>query len=787
MKRTLTLILTTTLALGGAATAQATPAAQAAALVKVTDVQFVGFSVFDPAQLGQAIAAQLGIKAGASVSSAALEEARMRIEKTYAESGFPFIPSVKLTTTTTADGATVRYSVDESAPLSRVEVNGVKLIPAAKLQTIFKPYTDAKVLTASGYDAALTQLSQAYSAAGYVFRPEDVQASLQGGTLKFEVTEPMVASIDTSSLKLAAAPALSTVKGNGLSMTALNDDARTLSNLTGKPVGWQAQEGEQPGQLVVTFKVLAGVNAEKVNQVVVQGNDHISTSDILKVMRLRVGDTATPQLAQQDFYAIQKLYNDRGYALAATEDSLSFNGGVLAFHLREGRVAGYVLQWPGDKPLLNEKMALRTLPPVGSAVQRQQMRNALSQIQSYDNVQLVGQDTRVDDPTHPEQLTFILTFAERKRSLPITAGLTYNTQDGLGGEGSFGTNNLLGSGQGLNLTLGANANDVGQYFNGSINYSIPWINSNFLDFSSKPTSLNLSAWSNASGNNTLYVKGSDGLATNTNTGRQYTLRSTGVSAQTGRNLNPNLVATAGVTVTSSKYLLEPYKASDSTNVTPINLSTYLNDTAATAQVPLGALTAMPNVGLQYDTTDSVLAPSFGVRAQTTLGYGVGRQSDGTPLSWGQAEAGGSTYFGFGRTLEDGSKQEVIAGRVNAGTMIGNGGEGNVFAIGSGSGNPAYELRGQSNVLHGTSYLTTSAEFRHNFGVKLDNVINGVYGLAFVDAGDAWTFKNSNNNFGLNLAYGLGAQVNTSLMNVQFTYGMTPSGSGKFSVRIGRFW
>uniref|UniRef100_UPI0025BB4977 BamA/TamA family outer membrane protein n=1 Tax=Deinococcus sp. TaxID=47478 RepID=UPI0025BB4977 len=329
--------------------------------------------------------------------------------------------------------------------------------------------------------------------------------------------------------------------------------------------------------------------------------------------------------------------------------------------------------------------------------------------------------------------------------------------------------------------------DVGQRFSGSVNYSIPWINSNFLDFARHPTSLSLSLSSNAVGNNSLYIKGRDGLPTSVDTGRQYTVRSTGFNVAAARALEPNLMASAGISVSSSKYYLEPYKAGDSLSTTPANRATYQDDTAATVQLPLGATTVMPKLGLQYDTTDSVLAPSFGVRAQATLGYGVGRQSDGVSLSWGQVEAGSSTYYGFGRTLDDGSKQEVIAGRVNAGTIVGTGGESNVFTVGTNVFDPAYEIRGQSSTLHGTSYLTSSAELRHNFGVKLGDYVSGVYGLAFVDAGDAWTSNNGDNPFGLKVAYGVGAQVNTSLLNVQLTYGQSSSGNGRFALRLGRFW
>ncbi|WP_291427083.1 POTRA domain-containing protein, partial [Deinococcus sp.] len=265
MNRTFAVLLTAALSAASAATpaataqtftahpptaqAPATPpaTAQAGATVIISDVQFEGFSVFDSRQIAEALGGQVGIKAGSRVTPAALEEGRVRIAQTYAESGFPFSPEVKLKTAPDAKGNTVvTYSVDESAPLSRVNVTGVTLIQPAQLQAIFKPLTDSRRLTAPGYNAALAQISRAYTAAGYIFRPQDVEASLKGGVLSFAVTEAFVATLDTSSLNLSRPVTLSTRTGQGMSATTLNDDARTLSNATGKPVVWQAEVGTRP-------------------------------------------------------------------------------------------------------------------------------------------------------------------------------------------------------------------------------------------------------------------------------------------------------------------------------------------------------------------------------------------------------------------------------------------------------------------------------------------------------------------------------------------------------------
>ncbi|MFC5846795.1 BamA/TamA family outer membrane protein [Deinococcus petrolearius] len=780
------LLCSAALLLSSGASAQTSPSStttpQVTTSLEIGDIRFDGLTVFTPAQVTAALSTQLGLRVGAQIPATTLEEGRRRIEDSYREAGFPFVPEVKLTVIQDARGkTTVSYGVDETRPLQRVAVSGVSVLSGVQLQTLFGPLTARKRLSLSDYASTLTQLAQAYAQAGAVFRLQDVQAALEGGVLTLKVTEPRVAAVEVSPLSLSTPPSLRTRAGALLSPDALNDDARTLSNLTGRPVAWTAQASAVAGQVMVSFAPLSATG-ERIRRVAIEGNAQVPEADIRRVLRLREGDVATPPLAQQDFYAVQKLYDDRGAALAATEDSLSFEDGVLTFRLREAKVAGYRFEWPGGKALLSEAVIRRLLPPVGSAVQRAPLHRALAQLQGYDHVQLTGQDTRAEDPQHPEQLTTVLTFAD-KRSAPVAAGLSYSAQSGLGGEGSFGTNNLLGTGRGLNLTLGANASDVGQVFSGSVNYSVPWIDANFLDFAQRPTSLDLSVWTTASGNNTLYVKGSDGLPTTTDTGRQYTLRSTGGRVALGRTLSDHLSASAGVTVAQTQTYLETYKASDSDDVTTANRSLYQDDTAAGEELPLGALTALSTAALDYDTTDSAGAPSFGVRTHMALGYGIGRQSGGEALSWGQVEAGASTYLGFGRLLPDGQRQEVLAARLNGGTIQGNGGEGNVFSVGSGVVNPAYELRGLSTSLSGTNYVTSSAELRHNFGLTAGNVVTGLYGLAFVDAGSAWRSGTP----GLNLSYGVGAQVNTSLINLQLSYGLTTAGSGKFSVRLGQFW
>lgn len=761
------------------------PPSVAAQTITVSSIELSGFSVFDPAQIKQALAQRLGLKAGAQVSPQTLEAARQLLVQSYRDEGYVFTPEVKVTQTAAKGGVVVTFTVDETAPLSRVEVSGVTLVPQNRIKTAFDPLYQARRFSPDAYQFALTQLVQAYSGEGVVFSAQSVQSVLSGGVLKVKVAEPFVQSVDTHLVEARPLPALRTRAGEPLKLSAINADARALSNAAGQAVSWQAVPvSEGSGQLRVVFGYAENAPSERVKAVVVKGNTSLATADLLKVVNTRVGDIASPQLAQQDYYAIQKLYDERGFALSATDDSLDFRDGTLTFNLHEARIGAYQFVWPQGKPLIDEKVLRRTLPAVGSPFSRPRLQAALADIGHYDNFILASREARALDTQHPENLTLVLNFAPRAKGLPLSLAASYNTNDGLGGEIAYTSNNFLNTGNTFGAALNVNNNDVGQRLSGSVNYTIPWIDTNFLHLGAKPTSLTLGAWSQASGNNTLYVKGSDGLPTSEDTGRQYTTRNTGLSVALNRELSPHLSSQVGLQLSSNKTYLEPYKAGD--NASGVLNTTYQNDAQAGAQLPLGSTTALTTLGLNYDTTNSGVFPTGGVRSSGTLGYGFGVQYDQKRLAWGQVEGALSAYLGFGRTLPDGSRQEVIAGRINAGTLLGTPGESNVYRVG-GSMNPAYELRGQPETQAGTTYLTASTELRHNFGVKLGDVVQGLYGLAFVDTGDAWRQGSSANPLALNTSYGLGAQVNTSFVNLQVSYGRTTGGSGKFTVRFGNFW
>lgn len=153
---------------------------------------------------------------------------------------------------------------------------------------------------------------------------------------------------------------LQTQPGQPVNLTRLQADVRTLSNQTGKPVGFAIQPNPQnPAQVTVLFGS-AGVETGPVKAVAIQGNTLIPTATLQAALKTRVGDVYSPQLAQQDFLALRDAYRKQGYEIS-TRDAISFKDGTLTFAVREVKVAAYELQWQGAHTT-KDRVITRELP-----------------------------------------------------------------------------------------------------------------------------------------------------------------------------------------------------------------------------------------------------------------------------------------------------------------------------------------------------------------------------------------------------------------------------------------
>ncbi|MBZ9749685.1 outer membrane protein assembly factor [Deinococcus sp. HMF7604] len=767
----------------------------------IKDVAITGLSFLPADGFKKSVADLLNIAPGATLNNVRIEEAKEALASNFQGEGYPFAPSISSEVKTEADGTvTVNFVVDETAPITRVEVEGVTLLPASTVTAIFKPLYDARRFTPDAYYAAVQGLQQAYDDAGYLQAGVNTQTtSLEGGVLKVRALEGRVTAVDTSDLE-SPQIALQTQAGQPITLAKLQADVRALANQTGQPVGFALQPNPQnPAQVTVLFGS-AGVASGPVKTIAFQGNTLVPTATLQAAVKTKVGDVYSPQLAQDDFFALRDAYRQAGYEIS-TRDALTFENGTLTFNLREVRVAGYELQWQGNHKT-KDRVILRELPEAGRAFNRNELNAALGRIARLGFVRVVTEQVR-SDPANPESITYVVGLAETTSGIPVTLGLTYDSfAGGFGGDAGYTNNNVFGLGHNFTATLGGQQNEAGQNLVGNVAYTIPWLDIDFLDFRRVPTSVSAAAGSNVTGNQPLVSKAGD-TPGSTDTGWDYTTRTTSFSVNAGRSLARNLYANVGVGVGYNVYYLEALQSSDKNTVTytDANGATQtrtFSEADARALLPTNSLITGITAGLSYNSTDNGEFPGRGIKADLGARYKFGTQNN-VSVRWTEIEGGASTYFGFGRDLEKSlgvtTKQQVFAVRANAGTTLGldTAPLGTGYGVGGGgSANPARHIRGlNDSELFGPNYATASAEYRYDFGLKA-GIAQGLYGVLFADAGTAWGTA-ANPDPSLKYGIGAGVQLNlgiggTLLPSLRFDYGFSPqTGQGKFYFRLGNFW
>lgn len=774
----------------------------------IAAVEASGLTFLEPDAFKKSIGELLNIAPGATLNTQRIDQAKEALAQNYQAEGYPFAPSISAETKAGADGnVTVTFVVDETAPIKRVEVSGVTLLPTATVTNIFKPLYDARKFTPDLYYGAVQQLQMAFDDAGYLQAGVDVRNStLADGVLKVAVIEGKVAAVDLSNLDNPKVT-LQTAAGKPVTLASLQADVRTLANQTGKPVGFALQPNpENPGEVTVLFGA-SDVASGPVKTIAITGNTLVPTALLQAAVKTKTGDIYSPQLAQDDFLALRDVYRKAGYEIS-TRDAVTFKDGALNFNIREVRLVGYELAWQGEHRT-KDRVILRELPEPGSAFNRETLSAALGRISRLGFVSVTTESVR-SDPQNPENVTYVLGIAEKAKGIPVSLGLTYDSfAGGFSGDAAYTNPNTFGLGHSFTVGIGAQQNDAGQNFSGNVSYTIPWLDLKFLDFQKNRTSVSFGVGSTVNGNNAVFTRPTDspettGAPANTDTGYDYTVRSTGFSVNTGRNLTRYLYANVGVGVSYKTYYLEALKEGEKgTAEIPGKdgqpATTYTFDAKkAESLLPQAGVTTRVSGNLNYDSTTNPEFPDSGFRANLDAGYNFGRQGE-TPLRWSDIETGGSTYYGFGRTIEKDlglqTKQQVFAVRANAGTILNQdsapGGTG--FAVGGGSTPQASrQIRGLSDgSLFGINYFTTSAEYRFDFGLKA-GIAQGLYGVAFADAGSAWGTK-ENPNFNLKYGVGAGVQLNLGiggalLPSLRFDYGYSPQDAGgKFYFRIGNFF
>lgn len=711
----------------------------------------------------------------------------------YQVEKFPFAPSITTELKNNTDGTVdLTFKVDETAPITQIQVQGNSLISNDVIVQAFQPLFDAKKFTPDVYYQAVQKIQDAYAQAGYLQAGVDIQAStLKDGVLKAQIIEGKISLINFTDIDDPKVTLQAKV-GDPVSAAKIKADIRTLSNKLGKSIGFAlAPDPENPAKVTLVFGN-ANVTSGPINSINFAGNTLISNEELRSLLSIRVSDTYTPQLAQEDFLKIRDLYRKKGYEIS-TREAITFKDNALTYNIREIKLTGYELQWQGEH-ITQDRVILRMLPAEGHLFNRNALNTAVGNVGCLGFVRPVSENFKTD-PKNPENLIYVLGLADDSSKSFLSSlklGVGYDSLSGFSGGIDLINPNMFGLAHTANLSFNAQQNDAGQNLVGGIGYSIPWLDTDFLDFRTTPTSLSFDLGTSVTPNYALRTK-TTSTPSDTDTGWDYTTRNTGFKVSAGRVLAPNLSASLGFGITYNTYFLEALTSSDVTTTTVNGVSYTFKEADVTSFLPESSLTTRIGLGLNYDSTDSSTFPITGVRASAKAGYNFGRQGS-TPLSWGDFETGASTYIGFGEDVPQAIgtplKTQVFAVRANVGTVISpsTAAGGTSYTVGGGS-TPDYskQIRGIGNgELTGTSYFTSSAEYRYDLGLK-NSFVQGIYAVGFLDAGSAWG-TTDNPNFNLKYGLGAGVQANLGIVNLRLDYGYSPqTGSGQVYFRIGNFW
>ena len=745
-----------------------------------------------PDRIKAALEGNLNISAGTTLNAARIEQSKDLLSKAYRDAGFPFAPRVITDIVEEKEGATVTYTLEESVPVTKVVFVGNAAVPKATLEAAFRPLVAGGKFDVLTYQRAVQAVGMAYANAGFSGSGVDVvRSELAGGTLTVQVRELKIASIDTA--PLGKAVGLKAKAGDLFNVRTLGDELRLIGNQLGQTVDLSfTQTPEDPGTVNVSFS-LSPLPAGKVTRVEVKGSGVIGAQELTALLRLKTGDQYNVSLAQEDYVSIQKAYRDRGFELTTQPDPISFVDGVLTFNLREVKIGAYELKWKGNQTS-QDRIILRELPPPGSLFNTDKLRQGLEKVLRTELFQLGTPQIR---PSESDPTSLIVSFEVTDSSkFNLLPGLEWSSRDGFSGNLALQYNNLFGLAHKVNFQFNGQQNDAGQYLSGSLGYTIPWLDIDFLDFKTVRTQVSSSIYSTVTGNNKLLdaenkpIKNTDAAGVEVDPAREYSQRSSGVEFSISRPLSDFLSIGISASYTQDQNSLE--NATDADLLPRVGKGTPLTSLPSVASfVPQDGATSLLSSGLNFDNTNNPEFPSSGVRASGNLGFGFGNAGP-VNYNWTRLAAGASTYLGFGNVLSNGSNQQVLALRANAGTLIGSAPANRQFSVGGSDVgvSPAETLHGyDSREFTGTNFFSSSAEYRYNFNVNA-GVAQGLYGVAFADLGDAW--QNTRDPL-LKWGVGAGVQLNLGLGTfllpaLRFDYAFSERNpNGKFSFRIGNFF
>lgn len=782
----------------------------------IGEVIFTGNVIVPSAQLIEFLDKNFNIGVGVTVNESKLKEAAAAVGQAYRQV-LPFEPEVKLELGEIKDGKqTVTFNVTESASIKSLEVVGATLVPEADIRALYKSMVDGGAFKADVYQSAAQAVRAKYNALGYRYSGPSFELSkLVDGVLTIRIIEYKIAAVDATALGVNPDD-LSLKTGDFFNYDTLLKEVGRLAKGRDKQIGVKIEPAGEDS-LIVTL-TLEDAAAGPITSIDIQGNTAVPSSVLLARFKQKIGDTYNPKLAEEDFTAINDVYQEAGYGIVP-EPKFGFSDGIYTVIIQEQKLIGYEINWRGYHRT-DDRVITRELPKAGGLFNITALRASFGRIQQLGLLKDLQVGVKIPDPSKPYEIILTLGLEEGS-SGNIVPGITYSTLDGFAGQLSVTEQNLWGQNHRINLGIQGGPNNAGQSFSGGLSYTIPWLDIDFLDFRETRTELTFSISTSVSAGNPIpnYAV----VDSTKNSARLYSARSTGFGFSVSRPVGENFSVRVSFDFNYESNYLETDSSKLPNATSPSTTPYQANQTCdrtidpncidpAIAALRINApdnLTVYTQVAGQFSTKNRQDFPTQGVLVTGTLGYGFGTAGIGSasekPLSWEQTTVGFRTYLGFGwdqnGNFDIGDDRKfALAFRFNTGFIAGDAPANRLFRIGGSSQLEDYTLRGYDfNDLRGQLFYTGSLELRYDFGLQT-SFTYGLLGIAFLDFGNAWgggngvEFRASRNGVaiseGLQFGFGLGVQINLGfgsfqLPAIRLDYAFSPwNPGGKFHFRLG---
>src|SRR5690606_5753249 len=318
------------------------------------------------------------------------------------------------------------------------------------------------------------------------------------------------------------------------------------------------------------------------------------------------------------FGAIVRAYQQAGYRVV-TQPDFSYDDGIYVQRVTELKLAGYELEYDGEPGSTQPTVVTRYLPEVGSVINDQAILNGLRQVASLGVVDVVNYG--LTPAGAPDEANVVVQL-RRRQTGELRPAAQYATDTGFSASLAYSERDFLGLAHTVGAEVDLSSTDVGLMLGGRLNYDIPWLYIDALDFQEVPTAISASVFSVVINNQPLTANGQTsvpypglGERDRVRVG-EYTARSTGLGFTVGRPVAPNTYLSLAANGSYTGYILEPpgveCECADG-SVTNGNVCSLPYDEAL-QYLPLSGLSAFTSARVSYDDRDDSNFPTEGISA-----------------------------------------------------------------------------------------------------------------------------------------------------------------------------